>query len=146
MREYAQRLDDAERRLRDSFTAALQARRQRLQRIELRLTACHPRIRIEQIRSLCERLADRSKAALTRRIAASGHRLGLAARSLQSLSPLATLDRGYAIVTGPDGQILRSASDTSLGDTLSVRLSRGSVIADVTAVAEDDDSGEESRN
>lgn len=144
MREHAQRLDEAERRLRESFVAALQERRQRLQRIELRLTASHPRFRIEQIRSLCERLADRSKAALTRRISASNHRLGLAARSLQSLSPLATLDRGFAIVTGPSGGILRSAADAQPGDSLSVRLSRGSVHADVTSVEKDNDSGEES--
>ncbi len=146
MREYSQRLDDAERRLRDAFAATLQSRRQRLQRIELRLTACHPRIRLEQMRSLCERLADRSKAALKRRISDSSHRLGLAARSLQSLSPLATLDRGYAIVTGPKGRILRSSADTHIGEPLSIRLHSGRIEADVTAVEDDDGSVEESGN
>jgi exodeoxyribonuclease VII large subunit len=66
------------------------------------------------------------------------YRLGLAARTLQSLSPLATLDRGYAIVAAADGKILRSSGDTQVGDTLDVRLSRGTVRADVTALDPDD--------
>jgi exodeoxyribonuclease VII large subunit len=144
IREYAQRLDDAERRLHANLTAALNAHRQRLQRIELRLAACHPRIRLEQMRGLSERLADRSKAALMRQISSAGHRLGLAARSLQSLSPLATLDRGYAIVTGSHGQILRSAADTTVGAQLSVRLHRGSLQADVTELDKGEASGKES--
>jgi exodeoxyribonuclease VII large subunit len=144
MREYAQRLDDAERRLRKSFGTTVQIRRQQLQRIELRLTACHPRIRLEKMRSACERLADRSRNALAQIVERSGHRLGLAARSLQSLSPLATLERGYAIVTGQGGQILRSSASAQIGDSLNVRLSRGTVQADVTAVEMDNDSGEES--
>lgn len=142
MHEYAQRLDDAERRLRAACQTTLERRRRDLQRIELRLTACHPRIRVEQMRNLCSRLADRSKSALQLRIKEAGHRLGLAARSLQSLSPLATLERGYAIVTGSSG-ILRSTQDTAVGDSLTVRLSHGSVSADVTAIADETDSDEE---
>ena len=134
IREFAQRLDDAERGLQAALNVALNLRRQRLQRIELRLAACHPRIRLEQMRALCTRLADSSNAALTRQISAAGHRLGLAARTLQSLSPLATLDRGYAIVTGSDGRILRSAADTSVGGQLQVRLHRGSLQAEVTDI------------
>ncbi|MGD8322770.1 MAG: exodeoxyribonuclease VII large subunit, partial [Gammaproteobacteria bacterium] len=143
MREYSQRLDDAERRLRSAFIAALSTRRASLQRLELRLAARHPRTRLEQMRGLCQRLADRSKAALTQKIERSRHRVGLAARAMQSLSPLATLERGYAIVTGADGQILRTSGNTQLGDSLSVRLSRGTLRASVTAIENRDDSGEE---
>ncbi len=80
-----------------------------------------------------------------RQISDASHRLGLAARTLQSLSPLATLDRGYAIVTGSEGQILRSAADTSIGAQLRVRLSRGALRADVTELDEArEESGEKS--
>ena len=144
MQEYAQRLDDAERRLREAFATELRARRGHLQQIELRLTACHPRMRLEQIRSLSQRLADRSKAALKQNIERAGHRFGLAARSLQSLSPLATLDRGYAIVTGSSGRVLSTARDAAIGDSLNVRLSSGSLTAEVAAIENGNDSGKKS--
>jgi exodeoxyribonuclease VII large subunit len=134
VREYAQRVDDAERRLRDILVAALGSRQRRLQRLELRLTACHPRTRIEQMRSRCARIADRSTTAIKQRLERAGHRLRLAERTLQSLSPLATLDRGYAIVMAPSGKILRRSADTRTGEVLGIRLAQGSVSAAVTTV------------
>ncbi len=145
LREYAQRLDEAERRLRDILAAALAARQQRIQRLELRLSACHPRARIEQMRSLCTRIADRSRTAIRQRVERASHGLRLAERSLRSLSPLATLDRGYAIVRGPAGGIIRRAQDTRPGERLGIRLSHGSVSAEVTGVdaeAQREESGE----
>lgn len=134
MREYAQRLDEAERRLRNVLSAAVGLRQQRVQRLELRLTACHPRTRIEQMRSLCARIADRSETAIRRRTERAGNRLRIAARALQSLSPLATLDRGYAIVMDASGTILRQATQTRTGERLGIRLAQGSVQAEVTDV------------
>ena len=48
--------------------------------------------------------------------------LGLQVRAL---SPLATLERGYAVVQTPDGGILRSPDDSAPGDALSVRVAGG---------------------
>ena len=146
IREFAQRVDDAERMLRAALTAALGLRHQRLQRLELRLTACHPRARLEQMRALVTRIAERSATALRQRLERANHRLRLAERSLQSLSPLATLERGYAIVTDSAGRILRRSQDTAPGAPLAIRLRRGGVRADVTAIEPADEaegSGEE---
>jgi exodeoxyribonuclease VII large subunit len=43
------------------------------------------------------------------------------------LSPLAVLERGYAIVEKPTGVIVRSADETAAGDRLNVRLHRGEI-------------------
>ena len=60
-------------------------------------------------------------------------RTALAERSLRSLSPLATLDRGYAIVTQmSSGDVLTKSADVSAGDAIGVRLARGSLAAKVT--------------
>jgi exodeoxyribonuclease VII large subunit len=57
----------------------------------------------------------------------------LVERSLRSLSPLATLERGYAIVTQVEsGAVLTESTDVSAGDTIGVRLARGSLAAKVT--------------
>jgi exodeoxyribonuclease VII large subunit len=63
-----------------------------------------------------------------------------ALRLLESLGPENTLARGYAIVNTGDGVILREAGDVQTGDTLQVRLHRGSVEGTVTQVNESIDS------
>jgi len=52
-------------------------------------------------------------------------RLGLAAASLDALSPLAVLQRGYAIAQDAAGRPLRNAAVVNPGDSVSVRLSKG---------------------
>src|ERR1700756_450222 len=52
--------------------------------------------------------------------------------ALQSLSPLAILDRGYALVFDSRGKLLKSADAVSIGDKISARLARGQIQAAVT--------------
>ena len=41
------------------------------------------------------------------------------------LSPQATLERGYAIVSRPDGAVVTDRADIAVGDLLRVRVARG---------------------
>jgi len=52
--------------------------------------------------------------------------------ALESLSPLAILDRGYALVFDSEGKLLKDASGIQIGDTVSARLARGQIEASVT--------------
>jgi len=52
-------------------------------------------------------------------------RLGLAAASLDALSPLGVLQRGYAIAQDASGKPLRDAASVVQGDAVSVRLAKG---------------------
>jgi exodeoxyribonuclease VII large subunit len=47
------------------------------------------------------------------------------------VSPLATLDRGYAIVSRADGAILRDANEAPSGTLIEARLAVGSLRAKV---------------
>jgi len=51
---------------------------------------------------------------------------------LQSLSPLAILDRGYALVFDSQGKLLKDARTVSLGEQISARLAQGQIQAGVT--------------
>jgi exodeoxyribonuclease VII large subunit len=53
---------------------------------------------------------------------------------LEALSPLAVLARGYALVYAADGTLLRSATETSAGQTIRARLAEGAVEAEVKRV------------
>jgi exodeoxyribonuclease VII large subunit len=107
------------------LAAGLEATRRRL-----RLAT---QARIERDRSRLERQGERLRTApgalLERRRTALDH----AGSRLQALSPLATLNRGYAIVRA-GGEALRDASNVERGVTLDVQLARGSLAATTTEV------------
>ena len=63
-------------------------------------------------------------------------RLGLAAAALDALSPLAVLQRGYAIAQDASGKALRDAASVSTGDEVKVRLAKGRLSTRVEAVEE----------
>jgi len=67
-------------------------------------------------------------------------RLGLAAASLDALSPLGVLQRGYAIAQDASGKLLRDAAAVAQGDAISVRLAKGKLSARVEATASDEHS------
>ena len=58
--------------------------------------------------------------------------LGRAAGKLDSLSPLAVLSRGYALVFADGGRLLRSSADVDIGADVRVRLGEGGLTARVT--------------
>ena len=57
------------------------------------------------------------------------HRLGETAGRLQAYSPLAVLERGYAIITTGSGQVVREAAQVSDRELVQVRTGRGSFMA-----------------
>jgi exodeoxyribonuclease VII large subunit len=61
-----------------------------------------------------------------------GHRLMIALKTLDTASPLATLARGFAMVTTLDGTLVRDTASVSVGDEIEVRLAQGKLKARVT--------------
>jgi exodeoxyribonuclease VII large subunit len=71
--------------------------------------------------------------ALTQRLAQAEHQHTAALRDLNALSPLAVLNRGYALVRAANGALLTSSANTAAGDTLHIRLASGALDATVTS-------------
>jgi exodeoxyribonuclease VII large subunit len=74
--------------------------------------------------------------AIEKRMEEAKGRLGMAAASLDALSPLAVLQRGYAIAQSEDGRLLRDAKVLSIGDSVRVRLASGGFGATVNDIEE----------
>ena len=56
------------------------------------------------------------------------------------MSPLATLDRGYAIVTdAATGKALTRASQVKAGEDVRARLAHGELLARITGITDDED-------
>ena len=130
-RPQARLLRDRERlvHLRRRLTTALreqdQRRRTRLERLHARLLARHPR---NQLPLLQRRLAEqdqRLRRAITQLLQRRQIQLRHDGRALHAVSPLATLERGYAIVFDADGKVLRSVQGVEPGSTLRARLVDG---------------------
>lgn len=68
---------------------------------------------------------------LRRELQTSHHRLAVASGKLNAVSPLATLQRGYAIVTDAAGTVITDARTVRPGDTIHARLARGALRARV---------------
>jgi exodeoxyribonuclease VII large subunit len=51
--------------------------------------------------------------------------------ALQALSPLAILERGYALVFDASGKLLKDAAKVKAGDEISARLAKGTVEAKI---------------
>jgi exodeoxyribonuclease VII large subunit len=60
------------------------------------------------------------------------HLAGLAA-NLRALSPQSTLDRGYSVVRGASGAVVREAAGLEAGDRVAIRFARGAAEAEITA-------------
>ena len=56
---------------------------------------------------------------------------------LASLGPEQTLNRGYAIVTSENGEVIRRAMQAKAGDALRVKLGSGALATTVTGHPED---------
>ncbi|MES2018414.1 MAG: exodeoxyribonuclease VII large subunit [Pseudomonadota bacterium] len=76
----------------------------------------------------------RLKGALAHQLARRHHALGALAAQLELLNPQRTLERGYAIVTGADGTVLRSPAQIKVREALTVRLAEGSAQVGVASV------------
>ena len=123
--------------------------RERLQSLSLHMTRSQDR-RLEQLRRSLEALAGKrvmtdpmapvqdkrmllehlrkelSHSAMNR-LAGPRRRTAELAASLDALSPLKVLGRGFALVTSPDGGILRRAQDVPVGSEITARLREGAL-------------------
>jgi exodeoxyribonuclease VII large subunit len=134
LREQSQRLDELEQRLVLAQKNLLARRRAQLALLESRLRSRSPLPRVRQLQVDIRRLQQQLAAAMQQQLQRSGDRLGHLARMLDSLSPLGTLQRGYAILTDQGGQVVSDAAAVAVGDELRAKLARGQLGLKVTKV------------
>jgi exodeoxyribonuclease VII large subunit len=121
------RQSDALRRLAAAWQRRLERERARVRHADAVLRAAHPQRRIVRLRERLAAVSSRPQAAIVRRLGNETLRLRGLARSLETVSPLATVARGYTILRHPDGRVVRSVLDAAPGDRLEARLVDGTL-------------------
>ncbi|MGA2572459.1 MAG: exodeoxyribonuclease VII large subunit, partial [Terracidiphilus sp.] len=130
-----QRLDDAAQRIDAAVLAGLRLRQNRAAELAAAVLRHDPRQRLAEARVHLADLRARLERCVERLIAASASELGALDARLRSLSPLAVLDRGYALVLAANGALIRSTAQIGAGDRLTTRLSDGSFESRVESAA-----------
>lgn len=118
-------LRGAEERMTQTEVARLEALRQRLDVLASKRVMTDHMAYVQDKRMelvhVQQRLGDLSGALVARK----RQRFSALAASLDAMSPLKVLGRGYAMVQNEDGQILKSYQDVTAGDQVSVTLGEG---------------------
>ena len=125
-----QRTDDLERRLGEALRRRLDGLHRRRDQAGSRLLHLNPVTRLAVLRQRLTALDDRLRQAPSRQLALRREHLAGLALTLDALSPLGTLARGYAILRrGDTGELIRDASQVAVGELIAARLGRGNLTA-----------------
>jgi exodeoxyribonuclease VII large subunit len=127
-----QKLDDLKNRLDRAERQILEQQRRRLESAAAAVRHYDVRRMLAGIhKELDSRVAALAATARTLLLRRRG-KLNQLAGQLEALSPLAILDRGYALVFDSQGVLLKDASQVKTGEEISARLAKGMVTATVS--------------
>ena len=133
LQQQNQRLDELERLLRHAMGLKIKSSINQINVIDSRLQKCSPALHIVKSQARHSRLHERLLSAVRSQLEDRTHRLETLAHTLHSISPLATLSRGYAIVTRQtDGTVVRTRNDVTLGSKVQIRLVKDRLSAEIT--------------
>jgi exodeoxyribonuclease VII large subunit len=127
----AQRLDELEQGLVRAARRLLLQHRERLRWLAGRAALMSPTARLIQQRLRLDILDQQLNRAWRQTINSRREKLLPLMRTLNAVSPLATLERGYAIVSVAGGEILRDAANVEPGTIIEARLARGKIRAKI---------------
>lgn len=125
--ELLQGLDGAADRMEKLLMQRLDFYRGRLSEMASKKIFQSPGAYVDERKAALSGAGERLTAAFRNLIAAKKERYVFLGASLDAMSPLAVLSRGYSIARGTDGRVLRDSNEVSAGDRIDVRLHKGEI-------------------
>jgi exodeoxyribonuclease VII large subunit len=120
-------------RLTAAIRRALGRAMQRVDERDERRRGFDPRLRLAAAHRRLDAAGAGAGRLIALRLARAGARLDEFDAHLRQLSPLAVLERGYALVEDAQGKLVRAAAEAPAGSDIGVRLARGRLAARVTS-------------
>ncbi|MDD5462714.1 MAG: exodeoxyribonuclease VII large subunit [Methylococcales bacterium] len=131
----AQRIDELELRLSQAMQTRLRHSKGLVEAITAKLWQHNPAVPINNYKQKQDYLNKRLIAAIRHRLEQLNQRLLNNSQTLHAVSPLATLNRGYALVIRQtSGEIIRSTVQLKPGDKVKTRLAEGRFISRIEAI------------
>jgi exodeoxyribonuclease VII large subunit len=103
----------------------------------VRLHALSPASRLQKEKQSLNFAIERLKRAMHYKVEKDSNRLASAASTLNAISPLQTLGRGYSITTSGDGRALTDTSDITKDEVIRTRLHKGQLTSRVIEIMPD---------
>jgi exodeoxyribonuclease VII large subunit len=120
-----------------AFSDRLYERKSELREVHHQLDRLSPLWQVQNGLQRLDELSERLARSLSHSLQLKRARAQALSGRWTALNPLGVLQRGYALVTGPDGRLVSSTGQVQAGDDVQVRLSDGRLGARVTQVQAD---------
>ena len=109
----------------------------RLDRIETQLSPLSVTSKLGSAKTRLALLDEKQRSAVRRSLKTGAERLGIEMASLDALSPLSVMKRGYSITQKRSGEIVRDAATVDVGEHLNIRLANGRLKAEILDVKDE---------
>ncbi|SUZ77948.1 uncharacterized protein METZ01_LOCUS30802 [marine metagenome] len=139
LREISQKLDYVETALIQNINQEISFKKNGLNLKDLSLQQNSPQNKVKEAKVYLQNSSKDLLKALKLEIERKSKVLAEIVATLQAVSPLSVLSRGYSIIsTEPDGKILSSSNQVEIGQTISAILSKGSIKAEIKSKDENE--------
>jgi exodeoxyribonuclease VII large subunit len=115
----------------------IRAASDRMQHVHTRLLSCSPAINIRNYRNNIERLQQQAQFHIRSAVEQRKSHLSTLASTLNVISPLQTLSRGYSITSNADGQAITNTDSVSQNELINTRLHSGQLISRIEKIIRD---------
>ena len=131
IKDWQYEIDDFEQQMLDAFGEKLKAKEKRLEALSVRLSPLKLASKLNEKKIRLALLSEKQSSAIKKSIDAKDEKLKIRMASLDALSPLSVLNRGFSIAENEKGEIWRDAGKVKSGDEVKIRLAKGRIEARV---------------
>ncbi|CAH7406999.1 exodeoxyribonuclease VII subunit XseA [Vibrio chagasii] len=132
LQKQSQQLDDLDMRLRRGMAQYLKQHAQRVERKQHQLQLNSPVKRLGEQKLHLQRSEQKLLDAMDKTLLTTRHQLAMAAEKLETVSPLATLKRGYSITHSVSSKTVSSINDVEVGEVITTQVEDGVIESQVT--------------
>ncbi len=129
LQQMMQRVDDLEERLHRGLNHRLERLRSRFDGASQRLGLLHPSLRIKGRNATIHAIGANMRRLMNAKLKQDQDRLQALARTLEAVSPLNALRRGFAIITNQTGEVRIRAEQVEVGDCIDLNFFDGAIKA-----------------
>ena len=139
LREIGQKVDYLETALIQEMHQKVSFKKNQLNLTQLSLQQNSPQNKVKEAKVYLQNASKDLLKAFNLKIERKRKLLGELVATIEAVSPLSVLARGYSIIsTEPDGKILSSSDQVKIGQTISAVLNKGSIKAEVKSKDKDE--------
>ena len=139
LREIGQKVDYLETALIQEMHQKVSFKKNQLNLTQLSLQQNSPQNKVKEAKVYLQNASKDLLKAFNLKIERKRKLLGELVATIEAVSPLSVLARGYSIIsTEPDGKILSSSNQVKIGQTISAVLNKGSIKAEVKSKDKDE--------